>query len=133
MQDTPAMQAQTNTNTMTITTTNTTTIATIANIVTPHNSSQVVIKGVLLITPGTGCTAVQVQIVRQTPAGNVNVSNYVISVIAAQVGIPLILPFAGTDIPGEVDNQTYVVAVTQTGATGNGTVTFSSVTAEVAG
>jgi hypothetical protein len=109
-----SVQVTTNT---TVVTTAETIVATTPAISTPSPDTPVTISGVLSMTYGTGTTAVTVQVRRGTTVsgtlvGEANAWNV-------------------TDTPGDVAGQSYVITVTQTGATANGTVQFTEATVAV--
>lgn len=104
-----------------------TVVLTVPNIDTTNNQGRVLITGIIAITPGTSATAITVKIRRGTTTAGVEVGT-----ADSQTGsatAPRIIPFHVEDQPGEVAGQSYVITVTETSATADGTV--SVVTASV--
>lgn len=85
------------------------------------------ISGVLNVTAGTGTTAVVVKVRRTNAVTGTQVgTSLTVTLAAAAVAN---IPFDVVDgPPGTLDD--YCVTVTQTGATGNGTVNVASITVE---
>jgi hypothetical protein len=121
-----SVQVTTNT---TVVTTAETIVATTPAISTPSPDTPVTISGVLSMTYGTGTTAVTVQVRRGTTVsgtlvGEANAWNVTAGNTSEQT-------FSVKDTPGDVAGQSYVITVTQTGATANGTVQFTEATVAV--
>lgn len=101
-------------------TTTTETIAAQVTVSTDNAGATVTLEGEVDLTTGTGTTAVTVQVRRgSTTAGPVVGSA---DVPAESAGARVVIPLQQIDSPGEVASQVYSLTVTQTGATGNGTI-----------
>ena len=82
--------------------------------------SRVYIHGSLVIDPGTASTAIVVKVRRGTTVAGVQVGSTETQTGAA--GNKRVIPFDATDIPGAVAGESYVVTVTETSATADGTL-----------
>lgn len=123
---TPIIVTNTQTGAQTVTTTSETVIATI--VVGTSGPNDVVMQAVCDLTLGASVTGVTLRVRRD-------------SVTGAVVGDPLLwtmpvatvpratMPFAAVDPARDCAGATYVLTVTQAGATGNGTVNFAQLTA----
>ena len=105
-----------------------TVVLTMAGIDTTPNQSRVLITGIVAITPGTAATAVVVKVRRGTTTAGAEIGTVESQTGAG--GAPRVIPYHVEDVPGEVAGQEYVVTVTETSATADGTVSVvtSSVT-----
>lgn len=107
--------------------TTTETIAATVQVSTDNAGANVTLEGNLDLTTGTGVTGVTVQVRRgATVAGTVVGSA---EVPAAAASTRVVFPIQVNDNPGEVASQSYVLTVTQTAATGNGTINSASLQA----
>ena len=97
-----------------------TVVLTIDGVNTTDVQRQVYIHGSLVIDPGTAATAVVVKVRRGTTVAGVEVGSTETQTAAA--GLKRVIPFDAEDIPGEVANESYVVTVTETSATADGTL-----------
>ena len=97
-----------------------TAVLTTGGIDTTTNESKVLITGIVALTPGTAATAVIIKVRRGTTVAGVEVGTLTSQVGTA--GAPRVVPYHVEDVPGEVAGQQYVVTVTETSATANGTV-----------
>ena len=97
-----------------------TVVLTIDGVNTTDVQRQVYIHGSLVIDPGTAATAVVVKVRRGTTVAGVEVGSTETQTAAA--GLKRVIPFDATDIPGEVADESYVVTVTETSATADGTL-----------
>lgn len=107
------------------------------NLGAPVALSPVLIRGLVIMTTGAATTAVVVRIRNGSGLAGSIVASYTVLVTAAStVAIPLFFPFGpapsgygGGTIAGtaQVENgQSYSISVQQTGATGNGSVTYAA-------
>lgn len=97
-----------------------TVVLTTGGIDTTPNQRRVLITGIVAITPGTAATAIVVKVRRGTTTGGTEVGTVESQTGAA--GAPRVIPYHVEDSPGEVAGQQYVVTVTETSATADGTV-----------
>ena len=90
----------------------------------------VLVKGFVNVTAGTATTAVVIKVRRGSGTGGTQVGNTLTHAVAAAG--PNSIPIAAVDMPGPAAGQQapfvgqYTVTVTQTAATGNGTVNAGS-------
>lgn len=95
---------------------------------TPRQGCQINLSGVVCITAGASTTAVVVRVRRGTVTGTVVGVAETDTLAATKLGV---IPFDFVDTPGDVDGAVYVVTVVETGASGDGTVTFASIQATI--
>lgn len=120
--------AQVTTNT-TVTTTTETVVATLSGLSTRDPGEVVTVTGTVQFTVGTGGTAVTPRIRRgSTASGTVVGEGNPVSATAADT---VSVTIQADDVPGEVAGQSYVLTVTQTAATGDGSALFAAVDALV--
>lgn len=110
-----------------VTTTAETVAATVQGISTEAGGDTVQLEGQLEVTVGTAGTSVVLKIERGSAAG----STLVIADTAVNVaaGNTVNLSINGSDSPGEVAGQSYILTVTVGAATGNSTVTQAQLNA----
>lgn len=96
---------------------------------TPRPGMTITLIATINLTVGTGTTSVSVKCRRGTTTAGTQVDETVTFNISAGNTDDLACSFQ--DTPGDVASQQYVVTVTQTGATGNGTVVHASLHALV--
>lgn len=101
-----------------------------AGISTPNPGASVTISGMVVMTYGTGTTAVVVRIRRGSGLTGTIIAEADPLTVAA--GNTSEQTFWGVDVPGDVASLPYTVTVQQTGASANGTVLMSELTATVA-
>ena len=101
-----------------------TVVLTTGGIDTTPNQSRVLITGIIAITPGTAATAVVVKVRRGSATTGTEVGTVTSQTGAG--GAPRVIPYHVEDAPGEVAGEQYVVTVTETGATANGTVSVAT-------
>lgn len=118
-----------NTATTTLVTTAETVVATLSGISTRNASEQVNFRSRAEISWGTGTTSGVVRIRRGTGITGTLVSTQPLLTVAAG-NVSGNDPVA-IDTPGEVANQSYVLTVQQTAATGNGSVTLGQLQATI--
>lgn len=113
----------------TVTTTSETQAAQLDGVKTNRPGTKVVLRAHVQMTVGTGGTAVTPRIRRGgNQAGTlVNEANAVTATAANVIDLDV----QAEDLPGEVEGQSYEVTVAQTAATGNGTVSFAALSADV--
>lgn len=98
-----------------------TTVYTTRAISSPYPGSVFAIEFSCDVTTGTGTTAIIARI-RETNAGGTVVATSASIAAAASTVLPRLF-IAGTDtLPGDVAGQVWVLTITQTGGTGNGSV-----------
>jgi type IV pilus biogenesis protein CpaD/CtpE len=115
-----------NTGTTSIPTTTETVVATLGGISTQSADAVVLLEGYLQIASGAATTALTVNIRRGSLTGAiVAVSEVDVALASSNYGVGVQV----NDAPGEVASQVYVLTVTQTAATGNGSVTYASLSA----
>lgn len=103
------------------------TVAAQVQVSTDRPGAVVVLEGNIDLTTGTATTAVTVQIRRGGLAGPIVANSP--EVPAEGAGVRVVIPLQVSDSPGEVASQVYVLTVTQTAATGNGTINDASLQA----
>jgi hypothetical protein len=118
-----------NTNPVTLTTTTETAGVTGNFLNPPFNTCKGVVQACVVISTGTGVTSVSVRVRRNPNAENLIVANFV-NLPAAASSI-VIFPVLATDAIPDGRPVQYQVTVQQNGATGNGTLSFSSIAAEL--
>lgn len=114
---------------VTLVTTAETVVATLTGISTRNASEQIVFRSRAEVTWGTGATSATLRIRRGTGiTGTVVASVPNLSVTAGAISgeDPV-----GTDTPGEVANQSYVLTVQQAAATANGSCTLGQISATI--
>lgn len=112
----------------TITTTTETVAATLSGLSTPAADSDVVLSGTVQVTAGTGTTALVVRVRRGTDATGTLIGEAETDTTTA--GNLIAIAIQVRDTPGEVSNQSYVITVQQTGASGNGTISNAALKAD---
>ena len=112
-----------------IPTTTETVVATLSGITTDSASRRLTLFADIELATGVGTTAVAMRIRRgvDTTGPVVGVAETATAIGAAGSADPYSIEAA--DSPGEVNNQSYVVTIQQTGATGNGTAQSAQLTA----
>lgn len=111
---------------VTITTTNETIVATLTGLVTRPGDA-VDLEGVVQVTAGTGATALLGQIRRgTTTAGTLVGTGFSLATVAASQRIVVVQV---TDFPPESAGLAYVLTITQTAATANGSGDFATLNA----
>ena len=92
----------------------------------PFQNAKAVVQGMLVLTLGTGATAVTVRLRRNPNAENVAIgASQPVTGTAGQT-VPYV--FNASDAPIGPGPVQYQLTVQQTGASGNGTVSFANVT-----
>ena len=98
-------------------------VATLANVSTPGPEAEVNLFGHVNITTGTAATAVVVKVRRGTDTSGTEVGTAETDTLAA--GNKESIPFNVVDTPGDIAGESYVVTVTETSATADGTVNYA--------
>jgi len=116
----------------TITTTTETVAATLSGVNAPGPGATIKLTGFVQVTAGTGTTAITVTIREGTDATGTIVGEANAIAGGVTAGSTSSLDLVVTDVPaGELANQSYVVTVKQTGASGNGTILLATLRAVV--
>ena len=97
------------------------------NVSVDNASANILLEGNVDITTGAATTALTVQVRRGATLAGPVVG--VAEVPGAGAAARVVVPLQVIDSPGEVAGQVYSLTVTQTAATGNGTVNSASLTA----
>lgn len=115
-----------------VVTTAETVVATLSGITTDGPSRRITLLGEVEFTTGTGITALVLRLRRgiDTTGAVVGVAETNTPVGAA--GSTDNYSIEASDTPGDVNNQSYVLTVAQTGATTNGTAVSAQITGELA-
>lgn len=103
------------------------TIAATVQVSTDNPGAVVVLEGNVDVTTGLTVTALTVQVRRGATIAAPVVG--VAEVPAEGASARVVLPLQVADSPGEVASQSYILTVTQVGATGNGTINSASLQA----
>lgn len=115
----------------TVVTTAETVVATISNLATYKPGEPINLRGEVQMTMGTATTAITLRIRRDSVTGTV-VGEGNPEQIETAAGSTEDHDYQTNDVfSGEVANQTYVLTVQQTAATGNGSVLYAYLEAEV--
>jgi hypothetical protein len=118
-----------NTATTTLTTTAETVVATLSGITTPGTSGRVSLTGTFQLEVGTAGASLVMRIRRgTTTSGTLVGASDTVTVTAGQTQD---FAHAATDFPGEVAGASYVLTAAVGSATGNSTVKFATLTADV--
>ena len=113
----------------TVTTTTETTGVTGNFLNPPFGTCKVVLTGFIALTVGTGTTTVTLRIRRNPSGENTIVVNYTLVNVTA--GNVVLLPVFGTDALPDGRSVQYAITVQQAGATGNGSIVFAFMNAEI--
>lgn len=116
---------------VTLTTTAETVVATVTGVSTSQAGQTVSIRGLANITLGTNTTAVVMRVRRDSLTGTVVGEVQTEQIFSAAGSTEDHEIYREESNPGEFSGRTYVVTVSQTGATANGTVNNGSVEVEV--
>lgn len=100
----------------------TTVILTSNPVSTPGPNATVELSGILCLQPGTGAGEVQLFVHRGATTSGPAIG----TTLYENVSPPniVVIPFSVTDVPGDVAEQEYCVAVLEAGATANGYVYY---------
>lgn len=103
------------------------TIGATVQVSTDNPGANVTLEGNVDLTTGTGVTGVTVQVRRGATVAGAVVGTAEVPAVGASTRV--VFPIQVNDQPGEVASQSYILTVTQTGATGNGTINSASLQA----
>lgn len=101
----------------------------LAGVTTVRAGQTITLIGTVVLDSGAGTTAVTPRIRRGNDQTGTAVSDAVAQETTAANAATWTVH--ATDAPGEVTGQSYEITVQQTGATGNGTIAYASLTAIV--
>lgn len=105
--------------------------ATLSGVSTSGPSQTVRLQGEVRLTTGTNTTAVTLAVRRGSTVSGPVVGEATPVQVQAAAGSTEVLDIEVTDIPGDVASQPYILTVTQTAASANGSILNANLRAEV--